>query len=336
MNEFRLARPEDEAELRALSSLPIPGQWLDLSYQRRPNFFHGLARPQDQVLLGRTQGQLGAMAVRSLPHLHVAGEPTPMGYLGGLRIHPRFQGRALLFEGFELLRQLHADGQTEEYLATVVEGNRLAEQLLVRKSRPSWPRFHPAGRLYTLALETRVGSAPLCSESRALEFVCEHGRKRNFFPCQAVHCAGEQWAWLDYEGVVGAVRDLSACRQTVVQAYRGPLRWLRPLYNLVARLRRRPTLPPPGGAIRGAYLGYWCSDGYRPQAFGGWLQRALQWAHGAGLQWLYLGLLESDPYLPVALRFRHRLYHSHLYRVRYQGLPRPLTPAPGYVELAWL
>lgn len=339
MNEFRLAHPGDEAELRQLSALPIPGQWLDLSYQRNPNFFQGLSHPGDQVLLGRYQaGPLAAMAVRSLLQLYVAGKPTPMGYLGSLRVDPRHQGRALLFEGFHLLRSLHQDGQAQEYLATVVEGNRLAHQLLVGKARPSWPRFHPAGTLYTLALETfpsQPAALPIES-SRALDFLQEHGPSRNFFPCQTPQTVGETRIWIEHEGVVGALRDLSACRQTVVDRYHGPLRWLRPLYNFWARWRGRPGLPPRGGQIRGAYLGYWSSDGTRPHAFGGWLQRALQLAHSTGLQWLYLGLLDSDPYLSVGRAFPHRLYRSQLYRVRYQGLPEPLDERPPYLELAWL
>jgi hypothetical protein len=338
MNEFRLAIPADEPELRRLSSLPIPGQWLDLSYQRNPDFFQGLSHADDQVLLGRYKGQaLAAMAVRSLPRLFVAGQPTTVGYLGSLRIDPQYQGRSLLFEGFRLLKNLHEDGQTQEYLATVVEGNRIAEQLLVHKARPSWPRFHPAGELLTLALETQSGSAPTpISPQRAAEFLQAHGPSRPFFPCHALQRPGERQTWVEHEGVLGAVRDLSVCRQTVVDRYRGPLRWLLPFYNLGARLRGGVGLPPVGGQVRGGFLGYWCSDGFRPQAFGHWLRGCLKTARAAGLQWLYLGLMNDDPYLPVAQTFRHRLYRSQLYRVRYQGLPAPLKTSPAYVELAWL
>lgn len=336
MNEFRLAQRADEAELRALSALPVPGRWLDLSYQRNPDYFLGLSHPEDQVLVGRYRGQnLAAMAVRSLPQLYLQGQPTRIGYLGGLRIHPDFQGRFLLFEGFRLLRQLHQDGRTDEYLATVVEGNRLAEQLLVHKSRPGWPTFHPTGRLHTLALETLPGPAFPISPASAGDFLTQFGPGRAYFPCQPRSMAGEQRLWVMHQGLVGAIRNLAGCRQTLVQRYRGPLRWLWPLYNLAARVSGRPPLPAPGGAVRGAYLGYWCGDGLRPQAFEGWLQKCLQTARFMGMDWLYLGLMEKDPYLPLARRFRHRLYTSQLYRVRYQGVPAGLPEVP-YVEVAWL
>lgn len=324
MNEFRLARPQDAAELEALSALPVPGRWIDLSYRR--NFAHC----REQVLLGRTgQGEMAALALRSTPLLWRHGAPQRLGYLGGLRIDPRHQGRNLLAEGFALLRRLHEADPVEEYLATIVEGNQLARRLLVERARPSWPRFFPSGVLCTLALETSVfageASPPPHRECR-----------REYFPCEMPEEAGERRWWLEHEGVVGCLRDLSSTRQTSVARYHGALRWLRPALNLWQRLWRRPLLPPPGGILRGGYAGFVDSDGIRPQAFEHWLRRLLGLAQARGLDWLYLGLPESDPYLPIARRFRHRLYRSQVFRVRYQGQPALGAEGPPYLELAWL
>ena len=51
-----------------------------------------------------------------------------------------------------------------------------------------------------------------------------------------------------------------------------------------------------------------------------------------GLDWLYLGLCEDDPYLRVARRFRHRLYRSQVFRVRYQGQPSPMAEGGPYLD----
>ncbi|MBS2036356.1 hypothetical protein JST97_15305 [bacterium] len=329
MNEFRLATGADLTEMLALSALPVPGNWIDLSY---PRCFEG---SRDQLLIGRSQGQLAAMAVRATPQLWRGGRPHRLGYLGGLRVAPRLQGRNLLAEGFALLRRLHEQDPVEEYLATIVEGNQLAHQLLVERARPSWPRFFPAGVLCTLALETRPGPIRSSPIEHALSCL-EWGRTREFFPCEPLEEPGERRLWLEEDGMVGALRDLSASRQTLVHGYHGPLRWLRPVYNVWQRLRRRPPLPAPGSPIRGGYLGYLCSDGYRPASFWKWLQSMLGLGHSLGLQWIYLGLSESSPYLRIARRFRHRLYRSQVFRVRYQGQPTMLTEGEPYLELAWL
>lgn len=324
MNDFRLALPEDRAELEALSALPVPGDWIDLSYAR------SFAHCREQVLRGRFKtGQMAAIALRSLPLLWRHGRAEKVGYLGGLRVHPKLQGHNLLAEGFALLRRLHDAEPVEEYLATIVEGNRMAESLLVRRARPSWPRFFPSGVLCTLALETR---AYACSVSQAPTWTYT----RDYFPCETPEEVGERRWWLEHEGVVGCLRDLSHTRRTSVADYHGPLRLLRPLYNLWQKIWRRPQLPAPGGRLRGGYVGFLRSDGVRPRAFEGWLRAMLGLAHSAGLDWLYLGLAESDAYLPVARRFRHRLYRSRIFRVRYQGQPDPLPEGPPYLELAWL
>lgn len=324
MNDFRLARPEDRADLEKLSALPVPGRWIDLSYRR------SFAESREQVLLGRTSsGELAALALRSLPTVWHRGSPQRVGYLGGLRVDPRFQGRNLLAEGFALLRRLHEADPVEEYLATIVEGNQLARRLLVERARSSWPRFFPSGVLCTLALETRTFA---CQPGPAPQWRC----RTDYFPYETPEEPGERRWWLDHEGVTGCLRDLSRTRHTGVASYHGPLRWLRPAYNLWQRLWKRPLLPPPGGLLTGGYAGFVCSDGFRPRAFEGWLRRMLGVAHARGMDWLYLGLSESDAYLPLARRFRHRLYRSQVFRVRYQGEPAPLNEGTPYLELAWL
>ncbi len=327
MNDFRLARPEDAADLEALSALPVPGHWIDLSYRR------SFAQCREQVLLGRTErGQMAALAIRSTPMLWRHGAPQRLGYLGGLRIDPRHQGRNLLGEGFALLRRLHEADPVEEYLATIVEGNQLARRLLVERARPSWPRFFPSGVLCTLALETRAFPC----QAGFSAGVQVWGRQQQYFPYEAPEESGERRWWLEHEGVVGCLRDLSHSRQTRVAGYHGLLRWLRPAFNLWQKFWNGPLLPPPGGLVKGGYAGFVCSDGIRPQAFRGWLRRMLGLAHARRMDWLYLGLSEKDPHLASARRFPHRLYRSQVFRVRYQGQPAALTEGAPYLELAWL
>jgi hypothetical protein len=328
MHDFRLATRADDADLRELTALPVPGDWIELSYRRDPDFFAALS-PSDQVLLGRYHAdQLAATAVRGRRSLYVNGAAQQVGYLGGLRIAPRFQGKNLLFDGFRLLRTLHEQDPLSEYLTTIVEGNALPRALLVQRSRPAWPTYHIHGTLLTLALETTPGPLPETSEAPE-GFLRQHGPTRHFFPSHT----RPQLPWISAGGAVAALRDLSSVRQTVVHRYHGALRWARPLVNACARLLRRPPFPAPGSPLPGAFISYWCTDGYRPAAFCRLLTSLSHLAYDRGFRWLYFGIMADDPHVEDALRFRHRLYKSAVYRVSYAALG-PLDARPSYLELA--
>lgn len=333
---FRQAHPEDEEELRRLTALPMPGDWLELSYQREPNFFGGLLGSEDEVLVGRfPDGPLAAMAIRSPRAVYQNGLAREVGYLSGLRVDPRFQGGTMLWRGYQLLAQMQQHRPLGEHLATIVEGNQMARSLLVQKPRPSWPRFTPYQKLHTLAL--RVGrkyslrdleSGPCEAES----FLQQYGACRQYFPARFEHHPeGESRTWLRHPQGVAALRDLSRCRQTVVHRYRAPFSYLRPIYNLWAR----PQLPSTGQALRGVYAGFFCA--LDPRAFVRLLEGLLECARLQGKDWLYLGLLEDDPHFRWALSFPHKQYLSTVYRIAWpdQDLPA-LDGRPGYLELATL
>ena len=320
----------DDPELRALCRVPIPGDWVDLAYPRESDFFHSLTSPEDQVLIGRKldrdgrEGALVALGVRSFWDVYVDGRPTQVSYLSSLRIPPEHQGGFWLWKGLRALLGLMRDGRAPICLSTLVEGNALAQALLVEKARRDWPRFAPQGAALTLAL--RVGRRYPLRGSVGRPCPREWGRARDGFPVvsELTHPFERRW-WLSTDHAMAALRDCRPCRQTVVSRYHLP-------FGLARALR----LPPAGGSLEGAFVGYWClAPGARPGHFRELLEGLLELARRDGLSWLYLGLLGDDPWLPVALRYPHRLYRSHLYSVH---LPESHERGwrPGYLELAHL
>ncbi len=321
----------------------MPGSWVQLSYQRQPSFLGGRLDPSEEVLIGRfpEQGPIAAMAVRCPRQVYCNGQPRRVGYLSALRVAPAYQGGTMLWRGYQLLRQLDRQQPLDEHLATIVEGNELARQLLVERARPSWPRFRRYATLCTLALAVgrryslqglELGLAP------PLQAFQEWGPQRQFFPTAPDPAPWEQRQWLTTDEGVAALRDLSPGRQMVVHAYSSRLlAALRPLVNLSQRLRHGPQLPAPGQPLKGAYAGYVLLDGVRATTFGRLLEGLLELARRRGKSWLYLGLLENDPHLPVALQYPHTLYRSQLYRLGWPELALlELDDRPGYLELATL
>lgn len=330
---YELAGPTDDAALREmLRELPVPGA-IEVTYRREPDYFLGCASHGSfcQVVVARHQDRVAALACRAARRRFVDGRPQTVGYLGQLRVLPRYRSLSVLVDGFRYFRELHGDGRTGFYLTTIIEGNHRAEQLLVHKSRPSLPLYRPWGRLYTLALFSRrqtrwadgVRSAQATEATQLAKFLNRHGSSRQFSlawqsedfdghlgprPQDFLILEGEH----GWQGVV-AVWDQS-CKQTVVESYPRSWGWSRSLVNGVLGGQ---TLPPTGQELPMAYLtGLSLCD---PNAFKPLISSALARARQLGKGFLMLGLHEDDPLLQQARSFLHLPYISRIYTVHFDA-----------------
>jgi hypothetical protein len=365
---FALATAADDADIRRLlSANPVPGR-VTVAYERSPDYFLGCGTlgsfHQTMAVRHRPTGELAAIACRAVRSLFVNGRPEELGYLGQLRVDHRFRGRWLVSGAFRFLGGLHRDGRVADYLTTIIEDNREAEGVLVHRRRRHFPVYREVDRLHTLALFCRGSRSPRkspCrlewgSEERLLEilsFLHRHGAARQFFPC---------WSAADFRsgspttlgfrledlalavvggrlvGVMG-LWDQSACKQTVVRAYGGALRWGRPLYDLAGRLRGLRPLPRPGEPLRLAYAAFHCLAEDDPAVFSLLRETLCRRAGERGHDYLLLGLTERDPLLPVARRHAHIPYLSRLYTVGWDtrmSLYERLDGRVCHVEIATL
>jgi hypothetical protein len=306
---------------------------------------------QVAVARHRESGVIGAMACRAVRPRFVNGSERPVGYLSQLRVDRPYRGRLLGAAVLRALPLLHADGRTQGYLATITDGNEEARGLLVRRARPGLPTFRPLARLHTLALHVRqerrarggggggAGPAPELEIGRGtaedvgavVSFLRREGRRRQFFPALTEADFGPGGAAVGPEpgdvviarrggqiAGAGALWDQGALKQTVVRGYAGALRWLRPAYNLGARLLGAPAapLPAPGSPLRSAYACFLAVAEDDPLVCRAVLRSLLSLAAARGQAYVLLGLAEGDPLLDVGRRFPHVAYGSTLYTVR--------------------
>ncbi len=342
---FELATAADDGAIRRLlAENPVPGA-VTLGYEREPDYFLGCGPLGDscQVLVARHRedGALAAVACRALRTLFVNGAPQTVGYLGQLRVAAAFRSRWLVSAGFRKLRELHNDGATAAYLTTIISGNREAEGVLVGRPRRHFPRYRPLAELHTLTL-------PVCRRAlrppppgvtivpgdglplaELLAFWDQTGGARQFFPAwRAADFAPGAPLTRDFRlvdlrvalrgGRVVATLglwDQSAYKQMVVRGYGGLLRQGRPLYNLGARLRGRPLLPPVGGGLKLVCGAFCCVADGAEGVFPTLLDALLKLADGRGHDWLAVGLCGGDPLLPLLAARPHFPYRSRLYSV---------------------
>ena len=131
----------------------MPGR-IRVRFEREPSYFAGCA-PNTQVLVARDGARVVGVACRVIRKLYVNGVAEDVGYLGQLRVDPAYRGRMLTARGYAKMRELHADGRARGYFTTIVDGNAVAEGVLVRRARSAMPRYRFLDKLYTLA----IGSA---------------------------------------------------------------------------------------------------------------------------------------------------------------------------------
>ncbi len=365
---FELATEKDDAAIRQLlASSAMPGR-LTITFEREPNYFWGCGTMGRfcQVILARHKpsGELAGMMCRGIRQHFVNGQPQELGYIGQIRIAPKYQGLWLLSRGLAFFRALHADGRTLAYYGAISDENRVARGILVEHPRHHFPVAYRVAHIHTLGLIVRRPQPPLpsaCDVQRGspetsgdiAAFLRHHGAAKQFFPVYADEDFGRDspttrgFAVQDFVvayhqgqivGVLG-LWDQSSFKQTVVQAYSGWLRWVRPLYNLGARIWGARPLPAPGQRLHSAYASFICIANNDPIIFGVLLRHVYNQAAERGLAHLLLGLTEHDPLLPVAREYANITYRSQLFIGYWQNessLYEQLDERIPYVEIATL
>ncbi len=368
---FNLAGPADDPDIRRLlAHSAMPGA-LTVTFEREPDYFLGTGTmgPFCQVVLARHQpdGELAGMLVRAVRPFFINGQVEDMGYVGQIRVADHFRGSWLLTRGLPFFRSLHTDGRAKVYYGVISDENQVARGVLVDHRRRSFPQVHHAANIVTLGIILRRPQALPGSSYRVesgspevaqevAEFLQHQGASRQFFPVYtAQDLAGRDSPVLHgfdihdlfiarnprgrIAGVVG-LWDQSGYKQTVVQAYRGSLRWLRPFYNLGARVLGAQPLPAPGEHIHSVYASLICTiEEDSQQIFRLLLRQVVNLAAERRYAHLMLGLTDSDPLLQVAREYPHITYRSQLYLGYWDegtGFFERLDGRIPYIEIATL
>ena len=349
--QFELATPDDDADLRhVLAATPMEGR-IAVAFRREPSWFAGAVVDGcfRQVIACRDlrTGRIIGLGCRSVREVYINGRPGLVGYLSSLRVLPEHRNIGLVARGYAAFRELHSDGRVPYYLTTIATGNRTALKVLT-SGRAGLPVYHPAGEYHTVAMtlsrqrkRTAAGKVSIRPANAkdlpaVLDLLATAGPRRQFFPRLAANdflSPAGTMRGLSLDKLLLAERagrligtlagwDQSSYRQSVVHAYQGWLRWVRPFYNAWTWLIDQPGLPQPGTAFRylmGALPVVADDD---ENVFAAMLEELRQRASGfnaeaPGGRWthLLLGLHEADPLLRVAQRFRVASYVTHLFLV---------------------
>lgn len=359
---FELATLNDEPALRRLlASTPMPGS-ITVSFQREPNYFHGCPTMGAfwQVIVARDQasGEIAGVMCRAVRPCWINGQQVDVGYVGQIRIAEAYRSRWLLWRGLDFFHELHSDQSTAMYLGVISDENRISRGVLVEKASRRYPKAVEVAHIYTSGIILTRPKPALVSPYQITRgtvdqlpeiaaFLQAHGAQKQFFP---VYTASDLSSEItrdfraedfliarDQGRIVGAIGlwDQAKYKQSIVYAYNGMLRWLRPAYNLGLAVMGAKPLPAIGEAIHSVYGSFICIEQNNPEIFRVLLRHLYNLAIEHKAAYLMIGLSMDDPLLKVARAYNHIAYHSRAYLGSWEALPA-LDNRLLYIEIAML
>ena len=363
---FELATVADDAQLRARMAEDRMEGNIAISFRREPSYFAG-GRVQGErtaviKCVDSATGRIIGLGSRSTSMMYVNGRPERIGYLADLRAAPAHRRGTLLARGYRFLRHLHERDPVPFYVTVIYEGNTPAFDALIG-GRAGLPVYRDAGRLLTPALHfdfprrhLRVPGIEIARGHDALlpEIVAflntQQGRKQfapiyradDFGTGRFTHLHAKDF-FLALAGgkIVGtlAAWDQSRFRQTHVERYSMPLRALRPIYNLAARLSPLKPLPEPGARIPYIVLACLAVENDDATVFRCLLRAAYNELRRGPWHYAIAGLHERDPLAPTLDEYRGIDAAGRLFTVHYpeaESRVSALEPRVPYIEAGCL
>ena len=364
--EIDFAVPEDDAAIRSLLRREaMPGR-ISVTFEREPDFWLGcrVTGEDCRVLVAREAGSrdVVGLACRSTREAFINGAVRRIGYLGQLRVDSRFRGQWLVSRGFVKLKQLDDVDPLPAYLVSIVDDNREATGVLVRRRRRGFPAFHAVADFRTLAIlvnrakpelrgDIAISSAHRNELPDVVRFLNLYGAERQFstYWTEAaligVSSLGLNTGDLriarrgnQIVGIAG-LWDQSSYKQTIVRAYSRWLKFMTPLYNKSAPFLGRRKLPRPGEQVKSAYASPFCIANNDLSVCRAVLRDLLNLARSRGLHTLLIGFDSKDPLLKAARECSHVAYPSRIFLAEWpngEAIHEQLDRRPSCVDIATL
>lgn len=342
MIDLRLAGESDDADLRAMLRTNSMPSWVTMSMEREPSFLASLNRfGRECAVIARDGPTPVGMYLCAEHPVHINGQPTNFGYLGGLRVNPAYRHQLrVLRDGYASIRKLSGASNPDTWYTSVAAENAPARRLLEARLR-DLPLYVAQGELVTLALPLARGKRlglwrrPKAAEVKSM---CQvHNRSAMRYQLspeltpERAEATGADFFVQEVEGTVSSCMALwnqQTYKQVVARAYRQPLAAALPLYNLLARLAKRITLPPLNQQLDQSFLAFFAPRTEDASELVPLIRDALAINRS---EVLTLGLHAAHPALPALIReFRPAIYRTIVYAVCFDQPPewdaRPVQP----------
>ena len=358
---FQAASAADDADLRRLlRDNPMQQGGLTLSFRREPSYFAACSvlGQSAEVFVGRDT-QTGALAgVGARYHLpaFINGQAQSIVYLADLRVQTAYRNSIHLRRAYQFLRQRHAADPAPVYTTMILQDNRAALATIAAQ-RAGLPPYHAQGTVHTplillgwqkptLAAPCTIRRATAADWAAIVAFLNRENARYQFAPVyhendltngRLREMQPENILLAEANGsIIGTIAlwQQSAFRQLHIDAYHGAWRFIRPVYNALARLTPLAPLPRAGEALKYAYLSLMAVQNDNLAVFRALLRQAYRSSHGTGLHYLIGAFHERYSLRPAFADYAGIPSGGQLFTVQFDGEPYPLDGRVPYIDAA--
>jgi hypothetical protein len=273
-----------------------------------------------------------------------------------LRVQTAYRNSIHLRRAYQFLRQRHAADPAAVYTSMILQDNRAALATIAAQ-RAGLPPYHPQGTVHTplillgwqkpaLAAPCAIRRATAADWAAIVAFLSRENARYQFAPVyhesdltngRLRGMQPENILLAEANGsIIGtlALWQQSAFRQLHIDAYRGAWRFIRPVYNALARLTPLAPLPRAGEALKYAYLSLMAVQNDNLAVFRALLRQAYRASHGTGLHYLIGAFHERHPLRPAFADYAGIPSGGQLFTVQFDGEPYPLDGRVPYIDAA--
>jgi hypothetical protein len=363
--EFRLAGfEENEALCEFFRESSIPGN-ISLAFARDPSFFTasqaGSISHQTVIYQHKETKKIAGVGCRNIRKLYVGGVSSSVGYMSNLRNLPETRNGFALAKGLKFCRELHRDGAVPYYLASILDDNSYARCIL-ESGRAGMPKFTYIGDFNTylisirkIAKNAKSDSVEKCSKdyiSGAYDCLDAWNYEHQFAPAYLENdisgntgllpcfSSDDLYVYRDGNEILGTlgVWDQRTFKQTIVTDYSQKMKFVKPIYDAVAKIAGYPGLPGIGEEFRCVYASFISSKGNNKKVFRSLIQKACEDKKLASVDFLIVGLSREHELEDVARHLASRILPSRIYIVHWEedNISIPIMDRPIHLEVATL
>jgi hypothetical protein len=272
--KFRETSSPDNQELINFCKKQYMQGVTQVTLERSPDFFDAMTVEGDQthVFCAEIEDQIAAIGTASEKQCLINGEKKWLGYLGNLRVDPKYQKGTLLPRAYRFMRKMQKEMRAQLFLTTIMEENIHALKVLT-SGKGGLPPYKDIGQLISYIYGvTRNPFKNVCpnflfrnGKASDAEMIANflNQSDRQFMPLYSkdnilnneglLKGLNPEDFYLCFDGdeLIGclAAWDQTPFRRWKVQSYNNWIHYARPFLNFFAKTIGLPYYPPEGKSI---------------------------------------------------------------------------------------